>query len=156
MVQAIPTGYASVTPYLIVRDAARALDFYRKAFDATELMRFPAPGGKIGHAEIKIGDGIVMLADEAPEMGYKSPQTIGGTPVSLMFYVSDVDARFAKALAAGGVVMNPLKDQFYGDRNGTITDPFGHVWTIATHTEDVTPQEMQRRMAALSASGQPA
>ena len=156
MVQAIPTGYASVTPYLIVRDAARALDFYRKAFDATELMRFPAPSGKIGHAEIKIGDGIVMLADEAPEMGYKSPQTIGGTPVSLMFYVSDVDARFAKALAAGGVVMNPLKDQFYGDRNGTITDPFGHVWTIATHTEDVTPQEMQRRMAALSASGQPA
>lgn len=156
MVQAIPSGYASVTPYLIVRDAARALDFYKKAFGATELMRFPAPGGKIGHAEIKIGEGVVMLADESPEMGHKSPQTIGGTPVSLMFYVADVDARFAKALAAGGVVMNPLKDQFYGDRSGTITDPFGHVWTIATHTEDVTPEEMQRRMAALSASGQPA
>jgi PhnB protein len=156
MVQAIPTGYASVTPYLIVRDAARALEFYKKAFGATELMRFPAPGGRVGHAEIKIGEGIVMLADESPEMGHKSPQTIGGTPVSLMFYVTDVDARFAKALAAGGVVMNPLKDQFYGDRSGTITDPFGHVWTIATHTEDVTPQEMQRRMAALSSSGQPA
>jgi PhnB protein len=156
MVQAIPTGYASVTPYLIVRDAARALDFYKKAFGATELMRFPAPGGRIAHAEIKIGEGVVMLADESPEMGHKSPQTIGGTPVSLMFYVPDVDARFAKALAAGGVVMNPLKDQFYGDRSGTLTDPFGHVWTIATHTEDVTPQEMQQRMAALSSSGQPA
>ena len=156
MVQAIPSGYASVTPYLIVRDAARALDFYKKAFGATELMRFPAPGGRIAHAEIKIGEGVVMLADESPEMGHKSPQTIGGTPVSLMFYVPDVDARFAKALAAGGVVVNPLKDQFYGDRSGTIADPFGHVWTIATHTEDVTPQEMQRRMAALSESGQPA
>ena len=156
MVQAIPSGYASVTPYLIVRDAARALDFYKKAFGATELMRFPAPGGRIAHAEIKIGEGVVMLADESPEMGHKSPQTIGGTPVSLMFYVADVDAHFAKALAAGGVVMNPLKDQFYGDRSGTITDPFGHIWTIATHTEDVTPQEMQRRMAELSANGQPA
>jgi PhnB protein len=156
MVQAIPSGYASVTPYLIVRDAARALDFYKKAFGATELMRFPAPGGRIAHAEIKIGEGVVMLADESAEMGHNSPQTIGGTPVSLMFYVADVDARFAKALAAGGVVTNPLKDQFYGDRSGTITDPFGHVWTIATHTEDVTPQEMQRRMAALSESGQPA
>jgi len=156
MVQAIPSGYASVTPYLIVRDAARALDFYKKAFGATELMRFPAPDGRIGHAEIKIGEGVVMLADESPEMGHKSPQTMGGTPVSLMFYVPDVESRFAKALAAGGVVKNPLKDQFYGDRSGTITDPFGHVWTIATHTEDVTPQEMQRRMAALSAGGQPA
>jgi len=156
MVQAIPAGYASVTPYLIVRDAARALDFYKKAFGATELMRFPAPGGRIAHAEIRIGEGVVMLADESLEMGHKSPQAIGGTPVSLMFYVADVDARFAKALAAGGVVVNPLKDQFYGDRSGTIADPFGHVWTIATHTEDVTPQEMQRRMAALSESGQPA
>jgi PhnB protein len=156
MVQAVPTGYAAVTPYLIVRDAARALDFYKKAFGATELMRFPAPGGRIAHAEIKIGDGVVMLADESPEMGHKSPQALGGTPVSLLCYVADVDARFAKAVAAGAVVKNPLKDQFYGDRSATLTDPFGHVWTIATHAEDVSPEEMQRRMAALSASGQPA
>jgi PhnB protein len=150
MVQAIPTGYAGVTPYLIIRGAARALEFYKKAFGATELLRFPGPDGKIGHAEIKIGEGMVMLADESPAMGHKSPQTLGGTPVSLMFYVPDVDARFAKALAAGATVVNPLKDQFYGDRSGTLTDPFGHVWTIATHTEDVSGEEMQRRMAAMA------
>jgi PhnB protein len=153
MVQAVPTGYAGVTPYLIIRDAARALEFYKKAFGATELMRFPAPGGKIGHAEIKIGDGIVMLADESPEMGHKSPQTLGGTAITLMFYVPDVDAQFAKAVAAGGTVKQALKDQFYGDRSGTITDPFGHIWTIATHKEDVSPAEMQRRMAAMPSSG---
>jgi PhnB protein len=156
MVQAIPTGYAGVTPYLIIRDAARALAFYRKAFGATELMRFPAPGGKIGHAEIKIGDGVVMLADESPEMGHKSPQTLGGTAITLMFYVPDVDAQFAKVVAAGGTVKQALKDQFYGDRSGTITDPFGHIWTIATHKEDVSPEEMQRRMAAMPSSGQTA
>jgi PhnB protein len=156
MVQAIPTGYAGVTPYLIIRDAARALEFYNKAFGATELMRFPAPGGKIGHAEIKIGDGVVMLADESPEMGHKSPQTLGGTAITLMFYVADVDAQFAKAVAAGGTVKQALKDQFYGDRSGTITDPFGHIWTIATHKEDVSPEEMQRRMAAMPSSGQTA
>jgi PhnB protein len=154
MVQAIPTGYAGVTPYLIIRDASRALDFYKKAFGATELMRFPAPGGKIGHAEMKIGEGVVMLADESPEMGHNSPQTVGGTPVSLMFYVADVDSVFAKAVAAGAVVKQSLKDQFYGDRSGTIADPFGHVWTIATHIEDVSPEEMQRRMAAIAPSGQ--
>jgi PhnB protein len=156
MVQAVPTGYAGVTPYLIIRDAARALEFYKKAFGATEVMRFPAPGGKIGHAEIKIGDGVVMLADESPEMGHKSPQTLGGTAITLMFYVPDVDAQFAKAVAAGGTVKQALKDQFYGDRSGTITDPFGHIWTIATHKEDVSPEEMQRRMAAMPSSGQPA
>ena len=156
MVQAIPTGYAGVTPYLIIRDAARALEFYKKAFGATELMRFPAPGGKIGHAEIKIGDGVVMLADESPEMGHKSPQALGGTAITLMFYVPNVDAQFAKAVAAGGTVKQALKDQFYGDRSGTITDPFGHVWTIATHKEDVSPEEMQRRMAAMPSSGQTA
>lgn len=150
MVQAIPAGYAGVTSYLIIRDASRALEFYKKAFGATELMRFPRPDGKIGHAEIKIGEGVVMLADESPAMGHKSPQTLGGTPVSLMFYVPDVDAHFAKALAAGATVVNPLKDQFYGDRSGTLTDPFGHVWTIATHTEDVSGEEMQRRMAAMA------
>jgi PhnB protein len=150
MVQAIPTAYAGVTPYLIIRHAGRAIEFYKKAFGATELMRFPGPDGTIGHAEIKIGDGIVMLADESPGSGHKSPQTLGGTPVSLMFYVADVDAQFAKAVAAGGAVMNPLKDQFYGDRSATITDPFGHVWTIATHTEDVSADEMKRRMAAMA------
>jgi PhnB protein len=149
MVQAIPAGYAGVTPYLIVRGAARAIEFYKKAFGAVELMRFPAPGNKIGHAEIRIGEGVVMLADESPEMGHNSPQTLGGTAITLMFYVADVDAQFAKALAAGGTVKQPLKDQFYGDRSGTITDPFGHIWTIATHTEDLSPEEVQRRMAAL-------
>ena len=151
MVQAIPAGYAGVTPYLIVRDAARAIDFYKKAFGATEVMRFPAPGGKIGHAEIKIGDGIVMLADESPEMGHNGPQSLGGTPITLLFYVPDVDAQFAKALAAGGTVKHPIKDQFYGDRSGTLTDPAGHIWTIATHTEDVAPDEMDRRLKAMMA-----
>ncbi len=150
MVQAIPAAYAGVTPYLIVRDAARAIDFYKKAFGATEVMRLPAPGGKIGHAEIKIGEGMVMLADESPEMGHKSPQTLGGTPISLMFYVPDVDAQFAGAIGAGGTVTQPLKDQFYGDRSGTLTDPSGHIWTIATHTEDVAPDEMDRRMKAMT------
>lgn len=151
MVQPIPTGYAGVTPYLIVRGAARAIEFYMKAFGAVELMRFPAPGDKIGHAEIRIGEGVVMLADESPEMGHNSPQTLGGTPITLMFYVTDVDAQFAKALAAGGTVKQPLKDQFYGDRSGTIVDPFGHLWTIAMHTEDLSLEEVQRRMAALPA-----
>lgn len=152
MVQAIPAAYAGVTPYLIIRQAARAIDFYKRAFGATELMRFPGPDGTIGHAEIKIGEGVVMLADESPAMGHKSPQTLGGTPVSLLFYVRDVDAQFAKAVAAGGTIKNPLKDQFYGDRSGTICDPFGHVWTIATHTEDVSADEMQQRLAALTPS----
>lgn len=148
MVQAIPAGYAGVTSYLIVRDAAGAIEFYKAAFGATETVRMPAPGGKIGHAEIKIG------ADESPELGHKSPQSLGGTGVSLMFYVPDVDARFAKALAAGATILRPLKDQFYGDRSGTLTDPSGHVWTIATHTEDVEPAEMKRRMNAMMGSGQ--
>ena len=156
MVQAIPSGYAGVTPYLIIRGAARALEFYKKAFGAAELMRFPGPGGTIGHAEIKVGEGVVMLADESLEMGHKSPQTLGGTAVTLLFYVADVDAQFAKALAAGGTVKQGLKDQFYGDRSGTITDPFGHIWTIATHKEDVSPDEMQRRMAEMPPDGQTA
>ena len=150
MVQAIPAGYSGVTPYLIVRDATRALDFYRRAFGATELMRFPTPDGKIAHAEMKIGEGLFMLADELPDQGYRGPEAIGGTPVSLMFYVQDVDALFSRAVAAGAAVKQPLKNQFYGDRNGTLTDPFGHVWTIATHVEEVSPEEMQRRMAAMS------
>jgi|SRR5208283_3599126 len=150
MVQAIPAGYTGVTPYLIIRGAARALEFYKKAFAGTELLRFPGPDGKIGHAEIKIGEGVVMLADESPERGHKSPQTLGGNAVSLLFYVPDVDACFARAVAAGATVTQALADQFYGDRSGTITDPFGHIWTIATHTEDVSEDEMQRRMAAMT------
>ena len=154
MVQAIPKGYAGVTAYLIISGAARALDYYKKAFGATELMRFPGENGGIGHAEIKIGDGVVMLADEAPGMGYRSPESLGGTPVSMMFYVSDVDAVFAKAITAGGTVKQAVKDQFYCDRSGTLVDPFGHVWTIATHVEDVSAEEMQKRMAALMSGGQ--
>ena len=154
MVQAIPSGYTGVTAYLIVRDAAKQIDFYKKAFGATELMRFPGPDGKIGHAEIRIGEGVVMLADESPEMGHKSPQTLGGTPVTLLFYVQDVDAQFANAVAAGGKVKHELKDQFYGDRSGTLVDPSGHIWTIATHKEAVSPDEMERRMTAMTAEGQ--
>ena len=150
MVQAIPAGYAGVTAYLIIRGAARALEYYKKAFGATEIMRFPGPGDTIAHAEIKIGDGVVMLADEAPDMGYRSPPSIGGTPVSLLFYVADVDARFAQAIKAGGKVQRAVQDQFYGDRSGTLEDPFGHIWTIATHVEDVSMEEMNKRMAAMS------
>ena len=153
MVQAIPAGYAGVTAYLIIRGAARALEYYKKAFGATEIMRFPGPGDTIAHAEIRIGDGVVMLADETPDMGYRSPPSIGGTPVSLLFYVADVDARFAQAIKAGGKVQRAVQDQFYGDRSGTLEDPFGHIWTIATHVEDVSMEEMNKRMAAMS-SGQ--
>jgi PhnB protein len=144
----IPDGYHTATPYLIVNGAAQALEFYKKAFGATEMMRFPGPGGKIMHAEIKIGDSPIMLADEAPEMGARSPKTIGGTPVSLLLYVEDVDAWASKAVAAGAKVQRPVQDQFYGDRTGTFEDPFGHVWSIATHKEDVSLEEMQKRAAS--------
>ena len=150
-VNPIPDGYHSVTPYLIVNDGAAAIEFYKQAFGATELFRMDAPGGKIAHAEIKIGDSPVMLGDESPEMGYRSAKTIGSTPVSLMIYVEDVDAVFPQAIAAGGKELKPLQDQFYGDRSGTLEDPFGHVWTVATHKEDVSPEEMDRRMAEMMA-----
>jgi PhnB protein len=147
MVQPIPAGYHSVTPYLMVRDGARAIAFYRDAFGANEVMRFNDPSGRIAHAEVRIGDSHVMLADESPE--HAGPQTLGGAGVSLMLYVEDVDATFARAVAAGATVRRPVADQFYGDRMGTLADPFGHVWSIGTHREDVSAEEMQRRMASL-------
>ena len=144
-VKPIPDGYHSVTPYLIMRDAARAIEFYKRALGAVELFRFEAPGDKIGHAEIKIGDSVIMLADEYPDMGYRGPQSIGGSAVSLMIYVDDADEQFRRAVEAGAKVRQDLKDQFYGDRSGTIEDPFGHVWTIATHKEDLSSEEVMRR-----------
>ena len=152
MTKPIPDGYHSVTPYLIVNGAADALEYYKKAFGATELFRMPAPEGKIGHAEIKIGDSPIMLADECPEMGYKSPQSLGGSPVSIMIYVDDVNMTFSQAVAAGGKEQRPVKDQFYGDRSGTLEDPFGHVWHVATHKEDIAPDEMERRAKAATAA----
>ena len=147
-VKPIPEGYHTATPYLIVKDAARAIEFYKKAFGATELMRMPGSGGKIGHAEIKIGDSPIMLADEVPGMGFRSPESIGGSPVSILLYVEDVDSVFNEAVAAGAKVQRPVADQFYGDRTGGVTDPFGHVWYIATHKDDVSPEEMKKRAAA--------
>ncbi|MFN2491929.1 MAG: VOC family protein [Pyrinomonadaceae bacterium] len=151
-VKPIPDGYHSVTPYLIVQGAADAIDFYKKAFGATELFRMDHQG-KIGHAEIRIGNSPIMLADEFPQMGFRSPKSLGGTPVSLMIYVEDVDNTFNQAITAGGVQLKPLQDQFYGDRSGTLTDPFGHVWTVATHKEDVSPEEMDKRMVAAASAG---
>jgi PhnB protein len=147
-VKTVPEGYHTATPYLIVDDAARALEFYRKAFGASERMRFAAPGGKIGHAEFTIGSSAIMLADEHPEMGYRGPRAIGGTPVSIHLYVENVDEMFPRAVAAGATVLQPVKDQFYGDRSGTLRDPFGHVWNVATHKEDLSPDEMHRRAQA--------
>ena len=148
-VKPIPEGYHSVTPYLILDDATRALEFYKKALGAVELMRMPAPGGKIGHAEIKIGDSPIMLADESLEMGARSARTIGGSPISLMVYVEDVDARVAQAVAAGAKLTRPIANQFYGDRTGGIDDPFGFHWYLATHIEDVPPDELAKRAAKL-------
>jgi PhnB protein len=152
MTKPIPEGYHTATPYLIIGGAADAIEFYKKAFGAKELFRFPAPDGKIGHAEIKIGDSPIMLADEFPEMGYKGPQTLGGSPVSIMIYVDDVDTVFNRAVEAGATVKEAVSDKFYGDRMGTLTDPFGHRWHVATHKEDVSPEEMERRAKAVGAA----
>ena len=149
-VNPIPDGYSSVTPYLIVSGASKALDYYKMAFGAKELMRFDGPDGKIAHAEMQIGNARLMLADESPEMGHKSPQSLGGSGMGLMLYVDKVDATFERAIAGGAKLMKPVENQFYGDRSGSLTDPFGHVWTIATHVEDVSEEEMQRRMEAAS------
>jgi PhnB protein len=145
MAKAIPDGYHSLTPYLIVNGGAKALDFYKKAFGAEELFRMPMPDGRVGHAEMRIGDSIFMLADEFPERGIRAPS--GNPPVQLMIYCDDVDSVWKRSLAAGGTELRPVQNQFYGDRSGTLTDPFGHQWTVATHVEDVPPAEMERRMA---------
>jgi PhnB protein len=149
-VKRIPDEYRTATPYLIVQGAAAALDFYQKAFGATELVRMAQPDGRIGHAEVRIGEARIMLADEVPEMGYLGPKSLGGSPVNLMLYFEDVDAAVARAAAAGAKITRPLQDLFYGDRNAVLEDPFGHRWTFATHKEDVTPEEMKKRMAAMS------
>ncbi|MCC6409041.1 MAG: VOC family protein [Planctomycetes bacterium] len=147
-VKPIPDGYHTLTPYLIVRGGFDALAFYAAAFGARELLRLDAPGGRLGHAELQIGDSRVMLADEFPDMDARSPSSFGGTPVRMMLYVEDCDALFARAVAAGAKVIRPLVDQFYGDRVGGLEDPFGHIWFIATHKEDLTPEELSKRAAA--------
>jgi PhnB protein len=148
MVKPIPEGYHAVTPYLIVDGGAKALAFYAAVFDAVERERIEGPGGKIGHAEITIGDSWIMLADEHPEVGALCPGTVGGSPVTLHVYVADVDDVVARAVAAGAKLTRPVADQFYGDRVGGITDPFGHRWSVATHKEDLTREELHRRAAA--------
>ncbi|HKP72394.1 MAG TPA: VOC family protein [Pyrinomonadaceae bacterium] len=148
-VKPIPDGFHGATPYLCVKGAANAIEFYKQAFGATEVSRMDSPDGKIAHAEIKVGEATIMLADEFPDMGFNSPQSLGGTPVTLALYFEDVDAVAGRAIAAGAKVLRPVDDQFYGDRAGKFEDPFGHVWMIATHIEDVSAEEVERRAAAL-------
>lgn len=153
-VKPIPAGYHVVTPYLSIRGAASAIDFYKRAFGARERLRMEMPGGKIGHAELKLGDSVVMLADEYPQMDFLGPKSRGGTSVTLHLYVKNTDAVVAAAVAAGARILRPVKDEFYGDRTGTVEDPFGHVWHIATHKEDLSKAEMKRRGdAAMKQSG---
>jgi len=142
----IPKGYNSITPYLIIKGAAEAIEYYKNVFGATEVMRMAQPDGRIGHAELKIGDSYIMLADEFPEMEHRGPLSLGSSPVSMLLYVEDVDAIVDRAVAAGAKILKPVQDQFYGDRSGFIRDPFGHLWGVATHKEDVSPQEMEERM----------
>jgi PhnB protein len=147
-VKPIPEGYHTVTPYMYIRDAASAIEFYKKAFNAKEIMCMKGPDGKVKHAEIRIGNSPIMVTDEWPECGALSPQTLKGSAVSLYLYVEDVDALFKQAIAAGGKEIHPVKDQFYGDRSGGLTDPFGHVWYLATHKEDMSEEELMRRAKA--------
>jgi PhnB protein len=153
MVSPIPEGYRRVTPYLIVDGAAAAIDFYASVFGATERMRMDAPEGRVGHAELEIGDSVVMLADEHPEMNARGPRSTGGTPVSLHMYVEDADSIFERAVEAGAKALRPVEDQFYGDRLGSLEDPFGHHWHVATHVEDVSPDEMSKRMEDAAPGG---
>jgi PhnB protein len=149
-VNPVAPGYHNVTPYLFVKGAASAIEYYKKVFGAEERMRMPGPDGRVMHAELQIGDSTIMLADENPHVGARSPQTIGGTGTSLHVYVPNVDTTTQKAVDGGAQLLRAIKDEFYGDRIGTILDPFGHMWSIATHIEDVSPEEMQKRMAKLS------
>ncbi|MGW8764420.1 VOC family protein [Streptomyces sp. NPDC055815] len=144
-VQPIPEGYPRVTPYLCVDGAAAAIDFYVSVLGATERMRMPAPEGRIGHAELELGNSLIMLADEFPEMNFRSPKAVGGTPITLHVYVEDVDSVFAEALTRGAKQLSPVKNEFYGDRTGQLEDPFGHRWNLSTHVEDVPPEEMEKR-----------
>jgi PhnB protein len=148
-----PDRYNTVTPYLCCDGAADAIEYYKKVFGATERMRMPAPDGKIGHAELQIGDATIMLSDEYPEMNVRGPKTIGGSPVMIHVYVEDVDATVKQAAAEGGELLREPEDQFYGDRSGMIVDPFGHVWSVGTHIEDVPPDEMEKRAAKAMAEG---
>jgi PhnB protein len=152
-IKPIPKGYHAVTPYLSVQAAASAIAFYKKAFGAKEIMRLPGPGGTIGHAEIQIGDSRIMLADEFPEMNFRSPRSVGGTPVNIHLYVQDADKVAKKAAAAGAKLLRPVADQFYGDRSGSLEDPFGHVWHVATHVEDIPMKVLKKRAAAKAAAG---
>jgi len=149
----LPDGYRTVTPYLVIRDAAKAIEFYKKAFGATESSRMPMPDGKIAHAEIKIGDSMIMISDENLAWGTKSPQTLNGSPVGIFLYVPDVDATCKQALASGATEVMPVSDQFWGDRYGKVLDPFGHQWNIATHVEDLTPEEIGERAAKATVPG---
>lgn len=149
-VKPIPDGHNGVSPYLIVDGAARAIEFYTRAFGARELFRHVAPGGKVGHAEVRIGDTVVMLADVHPEVGAHAPAHYGGSPVSLHLYVEDVDEVAERAVAAGAKIKRPVADQFYGERMGSFEDPFGHTWHVSTHIEDVSPEELDRRVAAMT------
>ena len=151
-VKPIPEGYRSITPYLVVKGAARAIEFYKQAFGAAEIMRMPGPNNTIAHAELRIGDSVIMLADEPANGQFRSPDAFGGSPVSLMVYIENVDEVFSRALSLGARQTRAVEDQFYGDRSGNMVDPFGHVWTVATHVEDVSSEEMQRRMEALPKS----
>lgn len=144
-----PPGYHSVTPYLALRDAKAAIDFYTRALGAELVLKLDLPDGRIAHAEIRIGDSVLMLAEENAEWGNRSPQSLGGSPVSLMIYLPDVDAAFDRAIQAGASRVRPVEDQFYGDRSGTLADPYGYQWTLATHVEDVSTEEAQRRMNAM-------
>jgi len=150
-VKPIPAGHHTVTPYLAIRNAAKALEFYKTAFGATETYKLLMPDGRLGHAEVRLGDSVIMLSDEFPEFGGKAPDTLGGSPVSIHLYVEDVDAFVARALAAGARERKPVMDQFYGDRSGQLEDPFGHLWWVATHKEDVPPAELQKRVQAMCA-----
>lgn len=152
MAKPIPDGYHSVTPYLCVKGGEKAIEFYKKAFGATEVMRMPAPDGKIGHCELQIGDSRIMLADEFPEMEFLSPRSIGGSPVIMHLYVEDVDATVASATGAGATLTRPVKDEFYGDRAGQVEDPFGHRWYVSTHKEDLTMEEIDKRREAAFAT----